>query len=376
MELMQAWIYMYRDTFSPSERSDEIDHVMIYDEGYMMYDQNKERQTKSIPAVNQMTAQLRDFMEGLIVATQVPSQLTDFITANTNTKLILPSADWKQFKATGESFNFDRFQENATWNIELSEGVVTFSSRGPFKVVLDHFDIEKTVSDDDLVQKYSSTYRELLDAPSKEREKRLERQGEDKDSIGQRGRAVDKLSSEAVEILKDIAENPFRKTTTRYELLENVSTGKAHEYKAELVDHGLIKPVHVSAGSKVFKLFELTDRGLNTAREFKADIHTTGKGGLKHRFYQHKIKELLEDKVEVEIEGQDADALASYEDREVAYEVAMSSSSREVEHVEKHLDNDINEVVVCCADRKVLENLRDEVPDSNNVELKEIADIV
>lgn len=362
MELFQAWIYMYRDSLPIEEREDSVQHILVYDEAYRMYDENKEKQTKSVPAVNVMTAQLRDFNEGIIAATQVPSQLTDFITANTNTKLVLPSVDKKQFDAVAESFNFDKHQEREAWDIEVGEAVVKYGSKGPFLISLPFFDLEKTVSDEDLLEMYGEEYRELLDSNTSDREEE---------------RVSSELSAEAIEILKDIAENPFVKTTERYEKLDAVSTGKAHEYKAELVDNQLIRPEHVAEGNSVFKLFEVTEKGEQIVEKYGGEVNREGRGGLKHRFYQHRIKQRLEEEAEdIELEKMDADVYVEFGERVEAYEVAMSSDDREVEHVKKHFSNGVDRVTVCCSNKKVLEQLEGKMPDRDDLVLTRISEVI
>ena len=69
MEILFAGVYEYR--MASGDRGDELRHVFLLDEGKQVFSVYKERQDAAgIPEIDQLTAKMREFGEGLIVGDQ------------------------------------------------------------------------------------------------------------------------------------------------------------------------------------------------------------------------------------------------------------------------------------------------------------------
>ena len=104
MEILFAYVYEYR--LAQNHRGQGLNHVFFLDEGKRVFSVYKERQDAAgIPEIDELTAKMREFGEGLVVADQEASKLTDSIKANTYTKALLPTTGRKQFQAVAEAMN-------------------------------------------------------------------------------------------------------------------------------------------------------------------------------------------------------------------------------------------------------------------------------
>ena len=120
--------------------------------------------------------------------------------------------------------------------------------------------------------------------------------------------------------------------TERYESLANAYQG--NKVKNELVETGVVTE-HALRGNRG-KLLELTERGRDYV-ESQLDMDTDhhGRGGIVHRYWQHRIKKSFEAAGwTAKNELFDADVYANTGDKEVVVEVAMGNNKREIDHTE------------------------------------------
>lgn len=90
-----------------------------------MFSVYKERKDAvGIPAIDELTAKMRGFGEGLVVADQEATKLTDSIKINTYTKILLPTVDEKQFQEMVRSMHLDERQANIVRSFDTGEAVV------------------------------------------------------------------------------------------------------------------------------------------------------------------------------------------------------------------------------------------------------------
>jgi hypothetical protein len=123
MESLFAQVYEYR--LAQNNRGEGLRHVFFLDEGKQVFSVYKERQDASgIPEIDQLTARMREFGEGLVVGDQEASKLTDSIKANTYTKVLLPMGDRKQFDALAGSMNLSERQREFASELGVGEAVV------------------------------------------------------------------------------------------------------------------------------------------------------------------------------------------------------------------------------------------------------------
>jgi hypothetical protein len=92
------------------------------------------------------------------------------------------------------------------------------------------------------------------------------------------------------------------------------------------------------------------------------DTKHQGRGGIIHRYWQHRIKEAFEEQGwAAELEVFDADVYANTGETEIVVEVAMGDNQREINHVNQHLETGFDEVWVACRNREILEGLKQRI---------------
>nr|WP_240943081.1 ATP-binding protein [Haloferax alexandrinus] len=362
MEILFAGVYEYR--LGQGMRGDELRHLFLLDEGKQVFSVYKERQDAAgIPEIDQLTAKMREFGEGLVVGDQEASKLTDSIKANTYTKFLLPTGDRKQFQAVTNSMNLSERQTEFASELEVGEAVVQVGNRSPVPVKLDNHEVDKQISDKELQKLQAKNWNSLSyeprdTTPEFEVEILEGRSGEvpEPDTPEDPTREVN-VSSEADRLLKDVVENPFRPLTQRYQSFS--SRYKGNKAKNELVDEGVLIERQVRTKSGRRKLLELTKKGRQYVEdELDLEANHRGRGGVVHRYWQHRIKEVFEEAGwYAETEVFDADVYVNMDTAELVVEVAMGDNPREIEHIEKHLEKDFI-VWVAARNQEILEGLQ------------------
>jgi hypothetical protein len=350
-----------------NQRGDGLRHLFFLDEGKRVFSVYKERQDASgIPEVDVLTAKMREFGEGLVVGDQEASKLTDSLKANTYTKLLLPTSDRKQFSAVADSMNLSDRQRKFAQDLGVGEAVVQVGNRSPVPVKLHNYELEKNVTDSELEKRFRSEWSDLGSTPRK-RTPEFELEvgdggGSDEPAEGKEipDNPADevKLSESGRRFLRDVLDNPFRSLTDRYS--DFSSTYMGNKAKTELIEEGVVFERSVRTGNGQRKLLELTEKGRNHAkRELDLQVEQSGRGGVVHRYWQHRVKEMFEEAGwEAFLETFDADVYVNFGSWELAVEIALGDNPREIEHVEKHLDKGFEAVWVLCRSQDVLEGLK------------------
>jgi shikimate kinase len=361
MEILFAYVYEYR--VSQNDRNSGLNHLFFLDEGKRVFSVYKERQSAAgIPEVDELTAKMREFGEGLVVADQEASKLTDSIKANTYTKFLLPTADRKQFQAVTEAMNLSERQAEFAQSLEIGEAVVQVGSRDPVPVKLHNYELDKTVTDRELEKLQAEKWSDL-DSERRKTTKRFDdRIAPGRSEEVPEARIPDdpteiQISDEADRLLKDVVENPFRPLTERYQQFS--SSYKGNKAKNELVDQGVVIERNVKTGDGKRKLLQLTEKGRDYVEDsLDLDAEHQGRGGIIHRYWQHQIKEAFEEAGwHAFLEKFEADVYVNMNDTELVVEVAMGDNPREIKHVEKHLEKGFI-VWIAARNREVLEGLK------------------
>jgi DNA-binding MarR family transcriptional regulator len=362
MEVLFAYVYEHR--LAQNRRGQGLNHVFFLDEGKRVFSVYKERQEASgIPEIDELTAKMREFGEGLVVADQEASKLTDSIKANTYTKMLLSTSGRKQFEAMTEAMNLSERQAEFASELDIGEAVVQVGSRSPVPVDLDNFELEKQVSDEQLRKTQLKKWDQLSHEPRSTTQRFRDRiapgrsEEVDEPEIIEDPQEELDLSHEADRLLEDVVENPFNALTKRYSRFS--SSYKGNKAKNELVEHGAVIERQVKAQDGKRKLLQFTEKGRDyIENELDLEVKHEGRGGVIHRYWQHRIKEQLEEQgVEAFLETFDADVYVNLYDRELVVEVAMGDNPREIEHIEKHLDKDFI-IYVAARNQEILEGLK------------------
>ena len=365
MEILFAYVYEYR--MAQNHRDEGLNHLFFLDEGKRVFSVYKERQDAAgIPEVDELTAKMREFGEGLVVADQEASKLTDSIKANTHTKLLLPTADRKQFQAVTDALNLSERQAEFAQNLATGEAIVQVGSRDPVPVKLQNHELEKSVTDRELEKQQAEKWNEL----GSERRKTTKR-FDDRIAPGRSEKVPEttipddpakiRVSKDADHLLKDIIQNPFKPLTKRYECFS--STYKGNKAKNELVDDGVVIERQVKAQDGKRKLLQLTEKGRDYA-ENSLDLDTKhkGRGGIIHRYWQNQIQDAFKKQGwNAFIEKFDADIYVNMGDTELVVEVAMGDNPREIEHIQQHLEKGFDAVWIAARNQQVLEGLKQRI---------------
>ena len=360
-EILFAYVYEYR--LAENQRDQGLNHVFFLDEGKRIFSVYKERQDAAgIPEIDQLTAKMREFGEGLVVADQEASKLTDSIKANTYTKILLPTGDRKQFNAVVDSMNLSQKQMDFASDLGTGEAIIQVGSRSPVPVKLDDYRIEKTVTDEELEKQMMEKWEDLTHEPRETTPRYEQRIVPGRSEKLEETEVVDdpselEVSGDADRFLEDVVENPFKPLTERYQLFS--SSYKGNKAKNELVDNGVVVERQVKTPNGKRKLLQFTDKGRNYAEnELDLDTERRGRGGIVHGYWQHRIQALFEEVGWIsKVEMFDADVYVNMGNMELAVEVAMGNNQREIKHVEKHLEKDFA-VWIACRNQEILEGLK------------------
>jgi len=344
MEILFAYVYEYR--IAQNHRNQVLNHLFFLDEGKRVFSVYKERQDAAgIPEIDELTAKMREFGEGLVVADQEASKLTDSIKANTHTKLLLPTADQKQFQAVTEAMNLSERQSEFAQKLETGEAVVQVGGRSPVPVNLHNYQLDKTVSDRELEKRQTEKWSQL-----NHEKRKTTRAFDDRIAPGRSEEVPEteipddptetQLSHGGDRLLKDVVKNPFKPLTERYQRFS--SSYKGNKAKNELVDQGILIERNVKTGDGKRKLLQLTEKGRDyVENNLDLNVGHRGRGGIVHRYWQHRIEEAFEEQGwSAFVEKFDADVYVNMGNTELVIEVAMGDNPREIRHVEKHLDKD------------------------------------
>lgn len=371
MELLFAYVYEYR--VAQNQRDQGLQHVFFLDEGKRVFSVYKERQDASgIPEIDALTAKMREFGEGLVVADQEASKLTDSIKANTSTKILLAAGDAKQFQEMMRSMDLSEQQAEFAQRVGVGEAVVQAGNTEPVPVDLDNVDVAKDISDGDLRKLQGQLWNQLSYEPRETAPAFRHRLGyhdseDEQPEIPEDPDHDVELSDDARRLLEDVVENPFKSVTERYEDLFS-SRGKGDAPKKELVDRGLVVERGVRVPGHQRKLLQLTTRGREVVEhQFEVAVERKGRGGIVHQFWQKQVKEVMEELGwTAKREMYDADVYVNMSDVELAIEIAMGNNEREITHIEDHLDRDFL-VWLACRNKELKSKLRDRLRDTPHV---------
>jgi len=365
MEILFAYVYEYR--LAQGHRNAGLRHLFFLDEGKRVFSVYKERQSASgIPEVDELTAKMREFGEGLVVGDQEPGKLTDSIKANTFTKVLLPMGDRKQFEQVAGSMDLTQRQMDFAQSLEVGEAVVQVGNQDPVPIQVDDYSLSKQVSDEELRKQQQQRWNKLRFEERQTTQRFKERlSNEDvveKKQVPSDPQTID-LSDDGVRLLEDVVRNPFKPLTERYSVFS--SSYKGNKAKNELVEQGVVIERVVKTGSQR-KLLELTEKGRDHVEDsLDLEVKHRGRGGVVHRFWQHQIHDLFEEAGwPVFLEKFDADIYVNMGTTELAVEVATGDNPREIQHVEKHLDRDF-QVWVACRNSDVRDGLQQRLADND-----------
>lgn len=369
MEILFAYIFEYR--LAQNHRDTGLNHVFFLDEGKRVFSVYKERREASgIPEIDELTAKMREFGEGLVAADQEASKLTESIKANTYTKLLLSTGSRKQFDAVAGSMNLSERQREFAQDLGIGEAVVQVGNRPPIPVKLQNYEVEKEVTDEELEKKQREKWSKL-EYTERERTQRFReriasgRSDEVPEPVVPDDPQEVDLSNEADRLLKGVVENPFKGLTERYERF--TSWHKGNEAKDELVNQGVVIEREVRTRERRRKLLQLTEKGRDyVENDLEVELEREGRGGIIHQYWQHRIRKTFEEAGwHAFVEKFDADVYVNMNTSELVVEVAMGNNERELRHVKQHLETGFSNIWIVCRNQEVRDGLEQRLEEND-----------
>ncbi|NUC74728.1 ATP-binding protein [Haloterrigena sp. SYSU A558-1] len=363
VEALLTWIFYYR--MAQSQRQ-ELRHVVLFDEAKHVFDVQRERNIDAPnPPVTKLLGQVREFGEALIVADHEPSKLSDSLKANTNAKLWLSLGSGKDTREMAETFGLDDEETDYTRTLEKGESLLWAADRDPVPVELPDYQLDKSMTEPEIRDEMRPVLDELEWCERVRPRAFIEVAAtldDTKESEREQDGTGDGVGEVAVTLLASVNEDPFLSLSDRYGTIDvGKKTGSAA--KEELLTLDLVREVEVRTGRRGRnpKMLELTPNGREVLEERGYDVVETGRRGIEHRYWQHRIQQCYEgDGFDVEIEfsvGKSRiDVYCVRDGTTVAVEVARSPE-HEVENVEKCLDFDVDRVEVAYLDDDVMRRI-------------------
>lgn len=343
-EILWMWVYLYR--FYRGERTGELKHMLITDEARHLFDIYKEKNvTLGRPIIDDLTVKSREFGEGLVVADQEPSKITDSLKANCFTKVMLPLGSGKDLDEMGLTLGLDNEQVDYSHQLEVGEAIIQVGEHDPVPLNVPYIPVKKSVTD----KQIKEGIEDLPFSPPKETtqfKSYLSR-------FTSGGKKERKISKEAETFLESVAVDPFINLTTRYEKLE-LTNYKGKKVKDELLEKSFLKEVkigHGPGGKPTY--FEITERGQEFLENLGIQVTRKGRGGIKHRYYQRQVHQhFLNQGWESFIEYRDLDMYAEKQDKKVGVEI-ISRSDYPVRNLGKYVKElKLDRLIALCLPKK------------------------
>lgn len=397
VSILLRHVFQYK--ISNNQRG-QLRHVFFFDEAKNVYSKRRENDSRfgtvGPGEVTQFTTRIREFGEGLVVADQMPTELADSIKANVYTVICMSQSGGTNILEMVRTLGLNKDQDEALRTLKSDkttkefEAIVKLSGKwpNPFVIRVTLFDVDKTVSTQDLQRLMAprllelnkkmiprTEYRLIQDAKKREEqaredEKRKQRQEEVKQKEETEGNTL-------IRILTNIRDYPFVDQKTRIEMLKLPSSSSTTDkYFKELVARGLVRICRIALGrglsTKV--LYEITPEGKTFAKMDKVEI--PGKGDFKHKYWQHLIKDFFQKQgynaeIEKRFGFKNADVGFESNGNKTAIEVELSSDHL-IPNLQKDFDAGCDKVIVAALSQRAINSYKKKIEFFNKDYLEKI----
>jgi len=357
VEVILSWIYFYR--LYQDQRGEELRHVIFVDECHRIFDKSKEYRETAIemgtPIITIFPSQFRDFGTSLVLASQQPCQVMNSVHSNTLVKVVGNLSSGLDIQAVSEALGLDDELKEYIHKLKRAQWIVRMadSYTEAFLIETPDYQVEKNVSDEEVLERLDSTFEKYLPTNPTQSE-------EPKPKI-----ILPQLSDDAWSLLFDINSHPFKGLTSRYTDL-SLSGRRASSAKHELVEKGLVNEVDRTLGGyRPVRFLTLTNSAVDLLKNVGHDVRLwrhTGHMGFEHQLYTVLIaytfrkagyQTFIEKPMNKE---RRVDVLAIVEGKTIAVEVETGSSI-DVQNKIKILDN-VDELVIVSDDKPSLNAAR------------------
>lgn len=326
-------------------------HVAVFDEAKRVFSRTKELSAEAgIPTIDTITSQAREFGEALIVADQEASKLTDSILANSMVKVLMSVGSGKDLRIMADAMGLTKEQEKFALGLGVGEAIVKVAGHEPVPIRIPQVIMEKTIDEESVRQNVERTAAQYSWTPRPEG--------------SPQSPETTKITEDEMQLLKSVAMEPFLGTIDRTRKL-GMTNWSGGAKVSRLRSSGLVVPIRIKSRPRGAKLtlLELTPAGQELAG---VPTLYSGKGGLEHRYWQHRLKAHLSTMgakaiVEYAVPNGFVDVAAFWPDgRSTAVEIELSTRHT-TENLSKAIEGGFREIVFLSRDRKGARAIREEV---------------
>lgn len=325
VELILAYIFHYR--IANGERG-KLKHVLVFDEATRVFFKSRQwRETTlelGMPFVDVVPQIIRDYCEGMIFAAQEPSIISHSVLANTNLKIIGFLGEGEDIDRIAQSLDLSLVERSTISKLRCGEWIVKKQGIRPFLMKSFDFQLKKNVTDKQLFARMKNIISKLSGLSVLKNSK----------SRAANRKTVPIISKDAVKLLLNVNEHPFRGIASRYKML-GFSVKRGEKAKHELLHNGLAKVVSVSLGNyRPIKFLVPSSRGIEYLEDMGCNVKLwdfLGNVSFEHRLLQVLIAYIYrrlgkEARVEKELRGYRWDIVVNEGKKRTAIEIACSSN--------------------------------------------------
>ncbi len=321
--------------------------------------------TKGIANIKQFTTMVRDMGVGLVVADQIPSNLSDFIKANVYAQICFNLSFRKDIQEMAYTMNLNEQQRICIPSLRQGQAIVKIADHPvPFLVHAPYPDKMPYISDSKLEAMTKAALAELgaKVIPSRKPEKV---QTEEVQTVQD-----EKPLEEWEKFLRYIKDHPDYNVSSTYKSY-GISGRKGTRLKEQLKGSGLIKEVKVGTnqrGRSSLRL-ELTEKGYKYINETPVQHPQEtlqGKGSEEHKRLQKLVQEhfVSEGKIaiiEAQLGNKKIDVLVQdiTSKKITAVEIQLTEKHA-TENALKDLEAGCDEVLFLCKNEGILEKVKAE----------------
>lgn len=319
--------------------------------------------TKGIANIKQFTTMVRDMGVGLVVADQIPSNLSDFIKANVYAQICFNLSFRKDIQEMAYTMNLNEQQRICIPSLRQGQAIVKIADHPiPFLIHAPYPDKMPYISDSKLEVMTKAVLAELRAKviPSRKPEKAQTEEVQTSQD--------EKPLEEWEKFLRYIKDHPDHNVSSTYKSY-GISGRKGTRLKEQLKGSGLIKEVKVGTnqrGRSSLRL-ELTEKGYAYIGEAPQPQEAVkGKGSEEHKRLQELVREHFVSKgkiaiIEAQLGNKKIDVLVQdiISKKITAVEIQLTEKHT-AENALKDLEAGCDEVLFLCKNEGILEKVKAE----------------
>jgi hypothetical protein len=355
--------------------------IVVLDEAHRFFSPGKRlRMDLAEPIIYDLMRTFRKRNAGVIISTQVPSELPASASANLGLRIVLRTIDGNCIKAVGDSMALDREQREYLPQLPERRAIVHYKGYpDPFMVEIPQLDFKRRISEAEIRQRMAPVFESLrwkarADRPTQARVLNAQCDMPVMDSNDAKPASNNMtistnsrwMTKQLMDYLIEIANFPFEPATKRDERL-GLSGYKGDRHRTELEKRGMIRMHKINTGKRggLITLLETTDKAYEYLESIEAKVtKPKGKGGFIHAFWQNKVADLLKDRAEVWIEdsrsGKLVDVGMKKDGKDIAIEIALNGEEKELVNVAK--DSEFyDKIIILTEKQKTSDSLREKL---------------